>query len=255
MARMPVRSSKGKCSKDNDPVAEDGATPPSAASSVVPNQLGLAQHCPMPNMQSAQQMLALLNLVSAASRGGDLLSSVGALLGQSLNPVQIQMLNRDAGAIPRDGATSGTTGVADPGAGVDDEDDDDEQHEEDEDVEDESPVSKKPASDTTGFDRHSVTAFLEMVGKGKGTPRICVPVGGAKAKAKGKPKAKGKATAKCKAKATAKCKGKATAAHKGLHAKPKGKAKPKCKAKLAKKMGTLGCSKCRYLQNGCAACR
>lgn len=66
--------------------------------------------------------------------------------------------------------------------------------------------------------------------------------------ARAKPKAK--ATSKATSTVTAKC----TAYGSAAQAKPKAKAKAKGTAK-SKGMAKLGCSKCRYLPNGCAQCR
>ena len=77
----------------------------------------------------------------------------------------------------------------------------------------------------------------------------------AAAKAKGEGKGK-KGGAKTKAKAKAAAKGKAKAAPKGkAKASPKGKAKAKAKAKGMPRPLILGCSKCRYVVQGCGLCR
>jgi hypothetical protein len=274
VARMPVRSSKGKTSKGDTASDAGGVTAPDPETSIV-------QHAPrgmMPHMmpQNVQQMVQLLNLVSAASRGGDLLSSVGALLGgQSAPPLRITM--NDAMA-PRGEAASSAGGDSHPredddaDGDADDDSDDDEAHKQ-------PVIMKKPSAPHVGtYCADTATAFLEKIGQGtnkvgvpaaKGTvttaatgKAIGKPKAESKPKAKGTPKAmgkpKGKAKAKCtpiaKGKPNAKGKAKAKAAAKVV-AKAKVKAKAAAKVVAKKKGGTLGCSKCRYLQNGCSACR
>lgn len=247
MARMKLRVGKPK---DDDSEAETPtslAKKPRDCTSVV-----AAAAAPAPSAHTVPQLQQPLGGVGgmgavlqglaaigglAAAGGGDSSNMLGAFL-QAMQPPQ-QQQGAHIQLLPSKPKASGLPPVAEA---EDAEDAGDECS--DDDADGEGPVRKKPSARSD-----PVSELLEQIASKDGK-RVCVPVTGGKGWGGGRGKAGGRGGAAPKAKAKAKAK---------ASAKPK--AKPKAKGGSLKRPAAagpkrqFGCSKCRYLVNGCSACR
>ena len=250
MARMKLRVGKPK---DDDSEAEtptslakkprDCTSVVAAAAAAAPNAHTVPQlQQPLGGvggMGAVLQGLAAIGGLAAAG-GGDSSNMLGAFL-QAMQPPQ-QQQGAHIHLLTSKPKASGLPPVAEAEDAEDAEDAGDECS--DDDADGEGPVRKKPSARSD-----PVSELLEQIASKDGK-RVCVPVTGGKGWGGGRGKAGGRGGAAPKAKAKAKAK---------ASAKPK--AKPKAKGGSLKRPAAagpkrqFGCSKCRYLVNGCSACR
>lgn len=246
MARMKLRKPKDDDSDMETPrsvakASRSDLTIVPAAAAAAPKAAAVTSSGAGGSMEAVLQgLMAIGGLASAG--GSDSPNILGALLQALQHPQQHQQRQGDAHIqiLPRTAKAAGLPPVAEAGEDADEDGVD----EADSDADDGAgALTKKPAR------ADPVAEMLEQIAS-KGGARVCVSATGGKGRGGGRGKAGGRGGAPPKAKATVKA---------GASAKPKGKpkAKPKAKCGSLKKRpaGVLGCSKCRYLVNGCAACR